>query len=196
MAGLNLNPLRHHEKHAELHGTFGQDRFGVAAEKFARFLGTPKYLVTQTLFVVLWMAYNGYVALRVLHGHPFDPYPWILLNLLFSTQAAYAAPLILLAQTRAATRDKAAEEASAIHRDELANGQAQQLAENTEITRQIHGMQEQQMTILERVKNVHDDLQELRELLEVRDHQNEPGPASAPCAGSGPCCAGPSASAT
>ncbi len=159
----HLDPLRHHRKHTELQGTFGSDKFGVAAERFARFLGTPKYLVSQSLFVALWMAYNGYVALRVLHGHPFDPYPWILLNLLFSTQAAYAAPLILLAQTRAANRDKAAEEANAHHREELATAQAQQLAENTEITRNIHVLQEQQMTLLSELTHINAELNIIRQ---------------------------------
>jgi uncharacterized membrane protein len=83
------------------HGAFGDDPFGQTAEKVARFLGTPQYLVGQTVFVGIWIAFNT-VAL-IAH---WDPYPFILLNLAFSTQAAYAAPLILLAQTRQAERDK------------------------------------------------------------------------------------------
>lgn len=142
------DPLRHHRGHADLHGAFGGDKFGEGAERFAKFLGTPKYLVSQTLFVILWMIGNGWFLHQAFGGHPFDPYPWILLNLLFSTQAAYAAPLILLAQTRQSDRDKAAEAASAKHREELADAQTQQLAENTQITKQIHELQEQQMRIL------------------------------------------------
>jgi uncharacterized membrane protein len=78
------------------------DMFGVAAERFARFFGTVTYLVWQTVIVIVWIILNSVgLALR------WDPYPFILLNLMFSTQAAYAAPLILLAQNRQADRDKA-----------------------------------------------------------------------------------------
>jgi uncharacterized membrane protein len=83
------------------HGAFGDDPFGQAAERVARFLGTPQYLVGQTVIVGVWIVLNT-VALVA----RWDPYRFILLNLAFSTQAAYAAPLILLAQTRQADRDK------------------------------------------------------------------------------------------
>jgi Protein of unknown function (DUF1003) len=83
------------------HGAFGNDRFGVAAERFARFFGTPRFIIGQTVLVVLWIGANA-VAFRF----QWDPYPFILLNMAFSTQAAYAAPLILLAATRQAERDK------------------------------------------------------------------------------------------
>jgi uncharacterized membrane protein len=83
------------------HGAFGEDAFGRGAEKVARFFGTPQYILGQTIVVVVWIALNA-VAL----SFQWDPYPFILLNLAFSTQAAYAAPLILLAQTRQADRDK------------------------------------------------------------------------------------------
>jgi uncharacterized membrane protein len=87
----------------EHHGTFGQDAFGRGAEHAARFFGTPQYIVGQTIVVILWITLNSIgIALE------WDPYPFILLNLAFSTQAAYAAPLILLAQTRQAERDKIA----------------------------------------------------------------------------------------
>ena len=69
-----------------------------------------------------------------------DPYPFILLNLAFSTQAAYAAPLILLAQTRQADRDKAHEEAAAKHREELADIQNRMLDENTKLTRHVEAL--------------------------------------------------------
>lgn len=88
-----------------LHSPFGNDRFGLAAERFARFFGTPQFIVGQTVLVVLWIALNAIAV-----SQRWDPYPFILLNLAFSTQAAYAAPLILLAQTRQADRDKAASE--------------------------------------------------------------------------------------
>jgi uncharacterized membrane protein len=85
----------------EHHGAFGQDAFGRGAETVARFFGTPKYIVGQTLVVVAWIIVNSLAI-----SFRWDPYPFILLNLAFSTQAAYAAPLILLAQTRQADRDK------------------------------------------------------------------------------------------
>jgi uncharacterized membrane protein len=79
------------------------DAVGRLSESIARFLGTGRYLLWQTIFVVVWISLNLFaVTLR------WDPYPFILLNLAFSTQAAYAAPLILLAQNRQENRDKAA----------------------------------------------------------------------------------------
>ena len=85
----------------EHHGTFGPDAFGRGAEHAARFFGTPQYIIGQSIVVVFWIALN--VTAVVQH---WDPYPFILLNLAFSTQAAYAAPLILLAQNRQAERDR------------------------------------------------------------------------------------------
>ena len=93
---------------------FGSGSFGARAEAFARFFGTPRFLIGQTIVVGAWIAIN---AIGLVH---FDLYPFILLNLAFSLQAAYAAPLILLAQTRQADRDKAHAEADAEHREALA----------------------------------------------------------------------------
>lgn len=81
--------------------TYNPEAFGAFAEGFARFLGTGRYLAVQTVMVAVWIAFN-LIAIR----YRFDPYPFILLNLMFSTQAAYAAPLILLAQNRQADRDR------------------------------------------------------------------------------------------
>ena len=81
---------------------YDPDAFGRMAERLARFLGTGRYLAAQTGLVIVWIGLNlAAVSLR------WDPYPFILLNLAFSTQAAYAAPLILLAQNRQADRDRA-----------------------------------------------------------------------------------------
>ena len=77
------------------------DAVGRFAEGIARFLGTGRFLAVQTVIVVVWIALNV-LAVRL----QWDPYPFILLNLAFSTQAAYAAPLILLAQNRQADRDR------------------------------------------------------------------------------------------
>ncbi|MBN9619620.1 MAG: DUF1003 domain-containing protein [Actinobacteria bacterium] len=77
------------------------EAFGIWTESVARYFGTARYLVIQTALVVVWIILNvTAAALR------FDPYPFILLNLAFSTQAAYAAPLILLAQNRQDDRDR------------------------------------------------------------------------------------------
>jgi len=135
--------MRFHRPHLHLASAFGGDWFGSRAESFARFFGTPVFLIVQTVLVGLW------IGLNVVGLAHFDLYPFILLNLAFSTQAAYAAPLILLAQTRQADRDKAHAEADALHREalaaasmerqELAARQAQQmltlLEQNTELTR-------------------------------------------------------------
>jgi uncharacterized membrane protein len=106
--------FRFHEPHAHLSSAFGDDWFGVRAEGFARFFGTPTFLIGQTVLVFIW------IALNVLGLTRFDVYPFILLNLAFSLQAAYAAPLILLAQTRQSDRDKAHADADAAHREALA----------------------------------------------------------------------------
>src|SRR5579862_2281924 len=104
---------------------YDPDAFGRLAEGLARFLGTGRYIVGQTLFVIFWIALNvAVVTLR------WDPYPFILLNLAFSTQAAYAAPLILLAQNRQADRDR-----DEIERDRDMNSRA--LAEAEFLAREI-----------------------------------------------------------
>ena len=77
------------------------DAVGRFAEGIARFLGTGRFLAVQTVIVIVWIVLNVF-AVRL----QWDPYPFILLNLAFSTQAAYAAPLILLAQNRQADRDR------------------------------------------------------------------------------------------
>jgi uncharacterized membrane protein len=104
---------------------YDPDAFARMAERLARFLGTGRYLAAQTALVVLWIAFNAAaVSLR------WDPYPFILLNLAFSTQAAYAAPLILLAQNRQADRDRAE-----VERDREMN--ARSLADTEYLAREI-----------------------------------------------------------
>ena len=99
----------------DLPSAFGEDAFGRRAEAAARFFGTPRYILGQTALVIAWIAVNAVAV-----GLRWDPYPFILLNLAFSTQAAYAAPLILLAQTRQVDRDKAASDQLETHREEVA----------------------------------------------------------------------------
>lgn len=106
--------LRFHKPNLHLAPVFGNDWFALKAEAFARFFGTPTFLIGQTVFVTGWIIANASGLVK------FDVYPFILLNLAFSLQAAYAAPLILLAQTRQADRDKANADADAQHREALA----------------------------------------------------------------------------
>jgi uncharacterized membrane protein len=80
---------------------YDPDAFGNFSEAIARFIGTARFLVWQSVIVFFWIVINA--AATVLQ---WDPYPFILLNLAFSTQAAYAAPLILLAQNRQEARDR------------------------------------------------------------------------------------------
>jgi len=97
------------------HRVFGNDWFALKAEAFARFFGTPVFLIGQTAIVTIWILIN------TLGFTKFDLYPFILLNLAFSLQAAYAAPLILLAQTRQADRDKLHSDRDAKHREKIAS---------------------------------------------------------------------------
>ena len=108
--------------------SYDPDAFARFAEKMARFLGTGRYLAAQSIFVVVWLILNG-----IAFTNAWDPYPFILLNLAFSTQAAYAAPLILLAQNRQADRDR-----SETERDREIN--ARSLAESEYLAREIAGI--------------------------------------------------------
>jgi uncharacterized membrane protein len=154
------HPLRFHAPHLHLASAFGGDWFGRKAETFARFFGTPLFLIAQSVLVALWIGFNIWGLAH------FDPYPFILLNLAFSTQAAYAAPLILLAQTRQADRDKALSEADAQHREALAAASAERqdlaarqqemilrlLEQNTELTRST---QELTLRVQELTRDIH-----------------------------------------
>jgi uncharacterized membrane protein len=148
--------------HAHLDSTFGNDWFGRKAEDFARFFGTPTFLIAQTIIVGVWILVNSVGWTR------FDVYPFILLNLAFSTQAAYAAPLILLAQTRQADRDKANSIADAQHREELhlVNEQRQtqmqtqaallvdMLQQNTALTESVQTLLRQNTELTETVRTL------------------------------------------
>ncbi len=142
------------------HGPFGNDRFGILAERFARFFGTPRFIVGQTVLVAIWIALNAAaVSLR------WDPYPFILLNLAFSTQAAYAAPLILLAQTRQSDRDKIRDANFQAHREKEANAQAAHeerdeklLAEEQEMAKKLAAMLEKNTALTEQVAKLTEEL--------------------------------------
>ncbi|WP_426141446.1 DUF1003 domain-containing protein [Pseudomonas sp. DWP3-1-2] len=147
-AKKTVDHLRFHKQHAHLGSTFGNDSFALKAEAFARFFGTPMFLGAQTVIVVLWVAAN---ATGLTH---FDIYPFILLNLAFSLQSAYAAPLILLAQTRQAARDKANADADALHREDLAVANEQRLVMAAEHAAQMLELLEQNTRLTELTKSL------------------------------------------
>ncbi|MDQ3616291.1 MAG: DUF1003 domain-containing protein [Actinomycetota bacterium] len=95
--------------------SYDSDAFGSFAESFARFMGTAKFLIYMTLFVVIWLSWNWLVPPAM----KWDVYPFIFLTLMLSLQASYAAPLILLAQNRQELRDRVVGE-----QDRLANTRA------------------------------------------------------------------------
>lgn len=153
--------LRFHQNYKHLTSTFGTDTFALKAEAFARFFGTPTFLGAQTLVVVLWVLANVSGLLQ------FDLYPFILLNLAFSLQSAYAAPLILLAQTRQAARDKAQTEADALHREDLAQANTLRQETAAATTTQLMALLEQNT----RLTQVTQQLTQRVEALTVEMHQ-------------------------
>lgn len=145
---MATSPRSHPRVEARLrlahHGAFGNDRFGVLAERFARFFGTPRFIVGQTGLVLLWIGVNAAaVTLR------WDPYPFILLNLAFSTQAAYAAPLILLAQTRQAERDRLRDAAMQDHREAEAEREHAYEERQTQVLAREQALAEQHLMLLQ-----------------------------------------------
>lgn len=139
---------RFHAPHVRLLSAFGDDWFALKAEAFARFFGTPLFLVVQTVIVAVW------IGLNVLGVSSFDVYPFILLNLAFSLQAAYAAPLILLAQTRQADRDKVHSLADAEHREALHKASEERQAVAMQQTALLVEMLKQNTELTETVKSL------------------------------------------
>jgi uncharacterized membrane protein len=160
-----VDHLRFHRPHAHLNTTFGNDTFALRAEAFARFFGTPMFLGAQTLIVLLW------VCLNVFGVTTFDVYPFILLNLAFSLQSAYAAPLILLAQTRQAARDKAQTDADAQHREALAQANTERQAQAAKNTAQLLELLEQNTRLTEMTKNLTERIASLTS--ELHDHMRQ-----------------------
>ena len=147
--------LRFHRPHAHLAPTFGNDGFALKAEAFARFFGTPMFLGAQTAIVVVWICLNLFGVTT------FDVYPFILLNLAFSLQAAYAAPLIMLAQTRQAARDKAQADADAQHREALAEANSQRQAEAAQNAAQLLTLLEQNTRLTEMTQHLSERIENL-----------------------------------
>lgn len=153
---------RFHLPHVHLVSVFGDDWFALKAEAFARFFGTPVFLVAQTVFVAIWIFAN------VAGLTSFDIYPFILLNLAFSLQAAYAAPLILLAQTRQADRDKMNALADAEHRETLHRESEERSATVAAQTALLVDMLKQNTDLTEKVKA----LTERVEMLTLEVHKS------------------------
>ena len=149
------NYFRFHLPHIHLGSVFGDDWFSLKAEAFARFFGTPVFLIGQTLIVTIWISLNAAGFTR------FDVYPFILLNLAFSLQAAYAAPLILLAQTRQADRDKAHADADAQHREALAKASEQRQTFAVQQSEQLLVLLEQNTKLTELVKELSQHIEAL-----------------------------------
>jgi uncharacterized membrane protein len=134
---------------ADHHAPFGHDRFGRAAEAAARFFGTPEYIVAQTFAVAAWIALNSLALVR-----EWDPYPFILLNLVFSTQAAYAAPLILLAQTRQAERDAVQAEKLEQHRQQVLEESLRRENEIEELTTELRTLLETNTQLTREIRDL------------------------------------------
>ena len=141
----NLTPHRHRHPVNVAHydqATRGQR----IADRVTGFMGSWPFIVVQTVIVAIWLAGNIYLL-----SHPFDPFPFILLNLAFSTQAAYAAPLILLAGNRQALRDRMTLEHAAAETDIGEKQNDQLLRGDREILERIEGLEER---ILALEKNI------------------------------------------
>jgi uncharacterized membrane protein len=126
---------------------FDEAPFGARiADLVTGFLGSWRFLILQTILVALWLAGNIYLLSK-----PFDPYPFILLNLAFSTQAAYAAPLILLAGNRAAQRDRMTLEHAADETDVAEKQNERLLRGNTEILEHVEALEERILRLEKRI---------------------------------------------
>ena len=108
--------------------SFSTEAFGVISEKFARFMGTPRFLIWMTVFVAVWLAWNTFAP----ESAQFDPRAlnYTLLTLILSLQASYAAPLILLAQNRQDDRDRVALEQDRVQAERA-------LADTEYLTREV-----------------------------------------------------------
>ena len=141
------------------------DAFGRASEKFARFMGTARFLVYMTGFVAVWLAWNTFAP----EGAQFDPRAlnYTLLTLILSLQASYAAPLILLAQNRQDDRDRV------LNEQDRAQGE-RALADTEYLTREVAALR----IALRDVATRDFVRSELRAVLEeLRDEDDVPAPS-------------------
>jgi uncharacterized membrane protein len=156
------DPLRHHTHYAQGEQTGspyagGSSFMERVAEKVASGMGTVGFLVASSTIILAWIFSNHVVKFLsnswdgLLHGKGFDPAPFILLNLLFSAVAFYTGALVIIAQKAQTRTDKANEEASAKHRDELSQLHTELLQRNTDLTEQIHTLTEKLSNLTEEV---------------------------------------------
>ena len=138
--------------------TVDQDAFGSFAERFARFMGTARFLIYMTLFVVVWVMWNLFAP----DSARFDSYPFIFLTLMLSLQASYAAPLILLAQNRQEVRDRVVND-----QDRQANARAHAdmefLAREVASLRMAVGEVATRDFLRSELRNLVEELEDLRE---------------------------------
>jgi uncharacterized membrane protein len=156
------DPLRHHRKaHGEA-GTDSKNLYGDSfmerlAEKTASGMGTVQFVVIGSVIIIGWVLINNaipYAEETIKHlakGKPFDPVPWILLNLIFSGVAFYTGALVIIAQKAEGKKNNVREAADAKHREELASAQTELLQKNTEVTEQIHTLTESMNTLTKEV---------------------------------------------
>jgi uncharacterized membrane protein len=156
------DPLRHY-KHYEHPGTEGSPYAGGSSfmervsEAVASGMGTVGFLIISSAIIVAWVGANHVVHFLsnswhgLLNGKGFDPAPFILLNLVFSAVAFYTGALVIIAQKAQTRTDKANEEASAKHREELSQLHTQMIQQNTDLTQEIHQLAQQLTQLTEEV---------------------------------------------
>jgi uncharacterized membrane protein len=157
------DPLRHH-KHYATTGDQGDSPYAGGssfmervAERVASGMGTVGFLIASSTIILAWIFSNHVVSFLsnswdgLMHGKGFDPAPFILLNLLFSAVAFYTGALVIIAQKAQTRTDKANEEASAKHRDELSQFQTDLLQTNTDLTEEIHKLAQKLSSLTEEV---------------------------------------------
>jgi uncharacterized membrane protein len=146
-----LNPLRHHKHYQDDDSPYagGSSFMERVAEGVASGMGTVGFIIVSSGLILAWVFTNGAVHYitttisHIEHGKPFDPEPWILLNLIFSAVAFYTGALVIIAQKAQTRTDKANELAAAKHRDEIDQTVRAMLQQNTDLTVQIHALTEQ-----------------------------------------------------
>jgi uncharacterized membrane protein len=157
-----LDPLRHYAHYTEGDGASspyagGSSFMERVSESVASGMGTVGFLLVSSGVILAWVLSNHVVRFLsdswtgLLNGKGFDPAPFILLNLVFSAVAFFTGALVIIAQKAQTRTDKANEEASANHRDELAQFQTDLLQKNTDLTEQIHALSEKLSWLTEEV---------------------------------------------
>ncbi len=161
-ANQTADPMRHHTHYRPEGGgespfAGGSSFMERVAEAVASGMGTVAFVVIGSAIIIGWVLINGAIPYlehtftHLTHGKQFDPEPWILLNLIFSGVAFYTGALVIIAQKAQTRTDKANEDASARHRDELSTAQTELLKRNTDLTQQIHELSTQVKGLIEEV---------------------------------------------